>query len=644
MRILIPRKIFFIVLSLALILAINTVFRIILFSLNYSLVKDTPINEILYSFFNRGILFDLYISIIIIIIPFLLISIPFLINKKWNVIYKISNYFIITLVLINIAVSASDLVFFKYYNSRITNAIFDWTNDFSSMMKLVITNSSYLPYILLFILVSSLYIYLQHKILRISISIKNLRINIFFRILIFLIAFILLFFGVRGTFNLGHRPLNSDDVYFSDTPFLNQLGFNPVFSLVNSYRGDKISYFNNDNEAINFAIKSLNIRKSKCLNPFQQIIENNDSIKPNIVFIFMESMSNSMVSRYNKADRTTPFLDSIANNGIVFDKFYSAGTHTYNGIFSSLYGLPAIMHNKPLNSLETSNMKFYGLPTILKEKGYTNYFFVTGSKNFDNMNGFLLPNGFNKIISEEDYSKSEIENGWGVSDKVMFNRVLKECDSLYVKNKPFFVNVLTISSHEWYEVPKWCNHNFFHKNYPKKRYEFMDLMMKKFMAKAKTKKWFNNTVFIFVGDHGQNFSPVYDLNLNYHKIPLIIYSPKYIKPAVYSNIGLQIDIYPTVCGLFNFSYINNSLGLDLYKQKRKYAYFGSDNKFAVIDDKYFLLYRSKNNISLYKYVNNSKIDLYNENKLKADSMCNYGFSMLQSAQYIIKNKIAYPSL
>jgi phosphoglycerol transferase MdoB-like AlkP superfamily enzyme len=284
-------------------------------------------------------------------------------------------------------------------------------------------------------------------------------------------------------------------------------------------------------------------------------------------------------------------------------------------------------------------MKFNGLPTILKKKGYTNYFYITGKKSFDNMNSFLLPNGFDRVIGESDYPSEAIETSWGVSDKTMFNRIIDECDSLYSIAEKFFINALTISTHEANYVPDWCKHHFYHTEYPQKLYEFMDLQIKEFFEKAKSKKWFDNTVFVIFGDHGQNFSPTYDMSLNYHRIPLIIYAPKIIKHKTYKKFGIQSDIYPTICGLLDFTYKNNALGIDLTKENREFAYFSADTKIGVINNDYFMIYRNDNNISLYEYKKNST-DIYQSKKAIADSMCRYTFSMLQSSQYIIKKQLA----
>ena len=146
-------------------------------------------------------------------------------------------------------------------------------------------------------------------------------------------------------------------------------------------------------------------------------------------------------------------------------------------------------------------------------------------------------------------------------------------------------------------------------------------------------------MFVIVGDHGQNFEPVYDMNLNYHRVPLIFYSPSFFDHQVYNDPGLQEDIYPTLFGLLDFNYINNGMGVDLFKHNREFGYFSADIKLGVIDDSFFLVYRGENKISLYSYKDGSNQDLYAKYPEKAGLMLGYGFSMVQSANYLIEKKI-----
>jgi phosphoglycerol transferase MdoB-like AlkP superfamily enzyme/glycerophosphoryl diester phosphodiesterase len=642
----IPVNYQFLLLSLALLMAMGTLFRAVLFFLNIGLASGSTWQNILYSFFNRGLLFDSYISAYILAIPFVLASIPFLARRNSKY-YLLAGSLIITVGGIAIIfVSAIDIGYFGYYNSRITSAVFTWIADFGIAAKVVLTEPDNLLLFLLFLLLTGSYAWLQHRIYKFATSQPDQNFNIPYRILFFTFGCFLLFSGVRGTFSLKATPLIYRDAFFSDDHFLDQLGFNPVYHLGYSYNDPQINYFNNQEDYLNSALGFLDRKRSGLDNPFAMHVDGKDEKRPNIILIFMESMSNAMLSRYHPGLNTTPFLDSLAEHGLIFDGFYSAGIHTHNAIFTTLYGLPAVMNNVPMNSLATRGQVFYGMPDILKEKGYLNSFYVTGSKEFDNMDRFLSLNGFDRIVGEKDYGAGSGYNLWGATDETMFTRVVEDCDSLSMLGQPFFCGILTISSHDGYVVPPAFEGKLNNTKYPEILYEYADLQLRDFFVHASQTAWFDSTIFILVGDHGQNFDPVYDMNLNYHTVPLILYSPSAIQPRVYTDPGLQQDIYPTLFGILDFSYLNNGLGIDLFRHKREYGYFTADNKLGVIDDSLFMIYRGKGNMSLYNFREKSIREELKDDPDRVTRMLKYGFSMIQSTDYLIRNKLTgnFPTL
>lgn len=631
----------FLFLSFALLMLVSTIFRLMLFFQNIELADNADLSDILYSLFNRGLRFDLYISLIILTLPFIITSILLLVNKSSHLLLMFCNLVITIEGVILLSISVTDLGFFKFYNSRITSVVLNWTEEPGIMLKVMVNKSDNLPLFLLFLALTGIYVFLQIRLFR---KVKPQPFKYFnpvYRILFFLVLAVLMVYGTRGSLNPRRMPFNYLDAFFSEDHFINQVGFNPVFHFANSYHDTRINYFNNDDEFIDSALVRLDRNKNSHGNPFEVHVKGTDLKKPNIILVFLESMSNAMVSRYHPELKTTPFLDSIADQGIVFDQFYSTGIHTHNAIFTTLYGLPAVMKNKPMNSLATAKQIFYGLPWVLKEKNYRTAFYVTGSKKFDNMNEFLLFNGFDRVIGAGDYPQGTMYNYWGVTDKTMFDNLLQDCDSLSQLKQPFFCSILTISSHQGNSVPPSNENQIAHTEYPYKIYEYADLVLKDFMISAEKTGWFNNTVFVFVGDHGQNFEPVYDMNLNYHHVPLIIYSPAYFDHQVYDDPGLQQDIYPTLCGLLDFDFTNTGLGVDLFKHTRAFGYFSADYKLGVIGDSHFMIYRGKDNISMYPYKDGSTQDVYAVNPERAVEMLEYGFAMTQSANYLIENKLTY---
>ena len=198
---------------------------------------------------------------------------------------------------------------------------------------------------------------------------------------------------------------------------------------------------------------------------------------------------------------------------------------------------------------------------------------------------------------------------------------------------------MTASDHGPYYVPE-----YFH---PKNNHsmlatvEYADWSLQRFMNMASKQKWFNNTIFVFLADHGAPMDVHYDIPMNYFHIPLIIYAPDIFRniKRTFKKIGSQIDVYPTLMGLLHFRYINNTLGVDLLKYDRKYAIINDDDKIGIVDTSFLCVMKDfGKQLSLYKYRNKDKTDYYEMHKNRAKKMVEYAKVHLQVTQNMILKK------
>ena len=93
---------------------------------------------------------------------------------------------------------------------------------------------------------------------------------------------------------------------------------------------------------------------------------------------------------------------------------------------------------------------------------------------------------------------------------------------------------------------------------------YTDHVIGEFMEDNKDKTWFNNTIFIFISDHGINeFDGMYEDPRNAH-IPFIIYSPNIItNPQINNNIISQVDVVPTILHLIGYPESFNLMGSNI---------------------------------------------------------------------------------
>ena len=589
--------------------------------------------------FITGVRFDIVITGYITFFPALALLISAIVNRKSKVITSVIFYFLLVLFTVGFAISAADIPYFNQFFKRFEIGAFEWMDSPAFVINMIIQEPRYILAFIPFIFAVIVFYKFLKSIFRTynenDFSSNNSRIII--KIIISLVFLLLIFIGVRGRVQK-KSPIRIGTAYFCQDPFLNQLGLNPVFTLIRSYLDSKDAKNKavnliDDNVAINNVRGYFGISDSLTFSPIARNITYNkaDSLSPNIVVIIMESMSAKKMHRFGNNDNLTPFLDSLSYESYFLKNIYTAGEHTFNGIFSTLFSFPAIYRQHTMKHIK----RYMGLPHTLKQKGYSTTYFTTHDGQFDNVEGFLHANDFDDIISQSDYPINEVKTTLGVPDDYMFRFSIPKINDLYKKGNPFFVAYMTVSDHGPYYIPDYFHP---HSNEIKKQIvEYADWSMRKFIALASKTEWFDNTIFVFVADHGAPIDVKYPIALNYHHTPLLFYAPNLLKPKEFDCIGGQIDIFPTLMGLLKQSYINNTLGVDLVNEKRPYIIINGDDKVAALDNE-FLYILSANDKMLYKYRNADKVNYIDEYPDKAKEMDTYLRSNIQAYQYMLNNE------
>lgn len=629
-------------------LIILSIFRFILFvenqhNISVDIASNIPLQSIA---FIRGLWFDNVVACYILILPLAVVSIASLFNYYGKRLYLGINIFFITLYTLAFAIAAANIPYFNYFFKPINASIFNWMDYAGPTLGMITGEKSYYFPIFFFILSSVVFAYLCH-VIRIkfqkSLKKKEQIIHSHKSQLSILGCSALLIglclFGIRG--RMGYNPIKISAAYYCNNAFLNQLGLNPAFYLLQS----SLDALRPENQTVHLINESIALSNTKRylaiehpltkISPIAHLVEaKGKPVKANVVIILMESMSANLMQTFGQQKRLTPFLDSLYHESLSFNHFFSSGIHTNHGLYSTLYSFPAMMKRNLMKGAVIPN--YSGLPTILKDNGYHNLFFMTHESQYDNMNAFFRTNGYDEIYSQENYPSSKVANSFGVQDDYLFDFALPVLNRKAATKKPFFATLLTVSNHPPYVIPP-----YFHPKSSKPEdqiVEYADWSIKKFMDGAKKQPWFNNTIFVFVADHGKMVGEAdCEMPQSYNHIPLIIYS-KLLHKEQKDCIGGQVDIAPTLLGLLNISYTRNSFGIDLLKEKRPCMFFTSDNMIGCKDSSRFYFYCPESKQEFFYEINkNGKLVQPTTVDIKSKSFLkNYCFSMLQSAEYLVK--------
>lgn len=383
--------------------------------------------------------------------------------------------------------------------------------------------------------------------------------------------------------------LTNDTSSISENRYNNEISKAGIFSFFSAFRNNHLIYDEHyktipTEEA--FSIVKSELKDSKTIfnsnykNPLRRTILANHPTeieqKPNVIFVMMESMSASFLDEKVNENSITPNLNYIANNSIYFANMFANGTRTVRGMEAVTLSIPPTPGNSIVKRID--NQDLFTISNVFEDKGYHNMFFYGGDGYFDNMNAFFGGNGFDiydrgrgSILSDKintnryninDHEVS-FENAWGISDEDIYNKVLKVADQKSKTKQPFFVFVMTTSNHKPYtyqdgkiDIPSGSGRNG--------AVKYADYAIGEFLTNAKSKPWFNNTVFVFIADHCASSAGKDAIDVKNHHIPAFIYNLNTHKNEKIDKEVAQIDILPTLFSLFNWKYTSQFYGKDIF--------------------------------------------------------------------------------
>jgi phosphoglycerol transferase MdoB-like AlkP superfamily enzyme len=288
------------------------------------------------------------------------------------------------------------------------------------------------------------------------------------------------------------------------------------------------------------------IKLSKLYNPEQQIQPKHSKRIDNIVIIILESFSREFVGALNGNKGYTPCLDSIINQGLVFENAFANGKRSIEAVPAILAGLPALSDDSYITSRFSGN-KLLGLPAILAKEGYHTSFFHGGRNGTMGFDEFSRISGIQHYYGLNEYQGPEAFDGtWGINDEEFLQYYATKLNSL---PQPFFSCVFTLSSHHPYKVPDKYKDRF--NQAPNKLIRsicYADYALGKFFRIISSQPWYQNTLFIFTADHtAAEQSKLAVTRAGIFRIPIIYYHPgDTLLRGRSKRVTQQTDIMPSV--------------------------------------------------------------------------------------------------
>lgn len=380
-------------------------------------------------------------------------------------------------------------------------------------------------------------------------------------------------------------PLRWSDAFFSGNSQVAAVGLNPVLFLYDTLKVGQ-SQFDEAQVRRHYPqvaeylgverpdAQQLNFSREQGVQPYKLAGER----PPNVVFVMLESLGTSAVGAYGNPLNPTPNLDKLATQSWFFKHFYVPVTGTAKTVWASITGVPDVTRQETA----TRNPLITRQHTLINAfEGYQKFYMIGGNAGWANINALIRQSIDGVQLFDESHWRSPRVDVWGISDLDLF----KEGDQLLratPNGQPFFAYLQTSGNHRPFTIPKQ-NDGFQLNNVTLEQAQaagsrsveqynavrLLDFNIGRLMDIAKAGGWYDNSIFVFFGDHNTRISqiphmaPAFEqLGLESNNVPLLIHAPGLEPRVIEEAVGLA-DLLPTVAGMAGVPFRNGAMGRDI---------------------------------------------------------------------------------
>jgi len=591
--------------SIVLWLLLLTALRALLLAYNHEMIGSTSSADLLEAFSN-GVRFDLRL-IVYVSVPLLLgILIPWLMNQR-----RMLVAWLTISAAVSILLGIIELDFYREFHQRLNSLVFQYLNEDPATVLSMLWHGFPVVSLLSAWLACTLVMFLLLSWAERKTRIYSTAASAYSYLaqgVTFSICLVICVIAARGTLRQG-PPLRWGDAYTTHSMFANHLGLNPVLSLYNAAKTTFSEHRDNIWKATLPAAEAQDITRNLVLTAHDELTDADSAAirriytpvadtqlnVRNVVVILMESFAGRYTGALGSNDQITPEFDKLSKEGLLFTRFFANGTHTHQGMFASMACFPNLPAFEYLMQSPEGGHQFSGLPQLLSLRNFQDAYVYNGDFAWDNQQGFFSNQGMTNFIGRNDYVNPVVSDPtWGVSDQDMFDRSIIELNKL-PNDKPFYALLQSLSNHTPYALPDVLptetitGHGSLDLHLTAMRYS--DWALGEFFKKAKQQPWYNDTLFVVLGDHGFGApEQMTEMDLYRFHVPMLLIAPGIQEKWGTENatVGSQVDMVPTIMGRLGDTVQHQCWGRDLLtlpKDDQGFAIIkpsGSDQTVALI--------------------------------------------------------------
>ena len=394
--------------------------------------------------------------------------------------------------------------------------------------------------------------------------------------LVLLLAAGVLFLPIRGGVSVA--TANVSKVYFSGRMFLNHAAVNPLFSFLSTLSdGDDALYeyefFPEPERAAIFEPLRGDLPAGIGTDTLLR------TRRPNVVLFLVESFGRSTVDERAGGEPVAPEFQRLKGEGVYFDNLFANSFRTDRGTVAVLSGFPA-QTKMSVMKLPVKSQRLPSIARSLRREGYATSFYYGGDLNFTNTASYLYGTGFDRLTWQKDLHFDAPTSKWGYADDVVIDAFTDHVLAEAASQRPFFAAMLTLSSHEPFDVP------FAKFDDPMlNAMAFTDACLGRFVERVRQTPVWKDLLVILIADHAYPYPyGIANSDALRHRIPMLWLGGAVRRPAVVETYGSQSDLAATLLAQLGIAHGDFLFSRDLFDPARpKFGYWCFNNGFGVAD-------------------------------------------------------------
>ena len=422
---------------------------------------------------------------------------------------------------------------------------------------------------------------------------------------IFLLFVPLAIGGIRGGFAHSTRPLTMSDANsYVSRPAEAAAIVNTPFSVIRSVGTSDFTdpgYFTPEE------LEAL----------YSPVHQSADSIgsRRNVVILIVESLGREYIGALNDAldggtyRGFTPFVDSLINQSMTFDRAFANGRKSIDAMPSILSSIP--MFGEPFILTSSAMNDLSGIAGELSKAGYSSAFFHGAENGSMGFQAFAKTTGFDAYYGRTEYDadprfggEKDFDGTWAIWDEPFLQFYALKMTEM---QQPFVTAVFTASNHHPFAIPDNYRGRYAEEadsNPIHKCVCYTDEALRRFFETAQMQPWFRNTIFVLTNDHtNQPDHALYETSLGVFMSPILFYDPSgELFPAGRQHkVAQQTDIMPTLLAALGTKQPYVAFGKDLFSTPDSLAWAVNyqGGIYQYVQGNQLILFDSQQPLALY---------------------------------------------